>query len=130
MTSFKAFLEEHKDEIRALQVLYSRPYRNGSTFSEDQGPSCRPYRAAAASLDHRPAVAPHMTSSSTGTKVRGSGHRILTDVISLVRFALRQDDELVPYRDLVEARFEGVVGYAGTDRRRSSRTNSGTGWAG
>ena len=32
-------------------------------------------------------------------KVRGSGERLLTDLVSLVRFALHQDDELVPFPD-------------------------------
>ena len=30
---------------------------------------------------------------------------MLTDIVSLVRYALRQDDELVPFRDQVEHRF-------------------------
>ena len=39
------------------------------------------------------------------SKVRGSGGRMLTDIVSLVRYTLDQDDELVPFRDQVEARF-------------------------
>jgi type I restriction enzyme R subunit len=38
--------------------------------------------------------------------VRGSGGRVLTDMVSLVRFALEQDDELVPYPELVDERFK------------------------
>src|SRR5262249_11358069 len=39
-------------------------------------------------------------------KVRGAGvTRIVTDMVSLVRFALHQDDALVPYRELVEQRY-------------------------
>jgi type I restriction enzyme R subunit len=30
---------------------------------------------------------------------------MLTDIVSLVRYTLHQDEELVPYRDQVEARF-------------------------
>jgi type I restriction enzyme R subunit len=30
---------------------------------------------------------------------------MLTDIVALVRFTLHQDEELVPYRDQVEARF-------------------------
>ena len=30
---------------------------------------------------------------------------MLTDIVSLVRYALHQDDELVPFREQVEARF-------------------------
>jgi type I restriction enzyme, R subunit len=32
---------------------------------------------------------------------------VLTDLVSLVRFTLEQDDELVPYPELVEERFAG-----------------------
>jgi type I restriction enzyme, R subunit len=39
------------------------------------------------------------------SKVHGSGGRMLTDIVSLVRYTLEQDQELVPFRDQVEARF-------------------------
>ena len=32
VTSFKKFIEDNKDEIEALKVLYSRPYRAGLRF--------------------------------------------------------------------------------------------------
>ena len=39
-------------------------------------------------------------------KVRGAGtQRLFTDVVSLVRFALHQDGELVPYAERVNERF-------------------------
>jgi type I restriction enzyme R subunit len=34
VSSFTEYLEEHRDDIRALQVLYSRPYRERLTFTE------------------------------------------------------------------------------------------------
>jgi type I restriction enzyme, R subunit len=39
------------------------------------------------------------------SKVRGSGGRMLTDIVALVRYTLHQDEELVPFRDQVETRF-------------------------
>jgi type I restriction enzyme R subunit len=39
------------------------------------------------------------------SKVHGSGGRMLTDIVSLVRYTLDQDDQLVPFRDQVETRF-------------------------
>ena len=40
------------------------------------------------------------------SKVRGAGsHRILTDLASLIRFALHQEDELEPYAEHVQERF-------------------------
>ena len=39
------------------------------------------------------------------SRVRGSGQRVLTDLVSLVRVALHQESELVPYPELVRERF-------------------------
>ena len=39
------------------------------------------------------------------SKVRGSGHRMLADIVALVRYTLHQDHELVPFRNQVEERF-------------------------
>jgi type I restriction enzyme R subunit len=41
------------------------------------------------------------------SKVKGaSGRRILTDLVSLVRFAINQDNELVPFPERVNANFK------------------------
>jgi len=40
------------------------------------------------------------------SKVRGSGGKMLTDIVALVRFALEQEAQLVPYKDQVDARYE------------------------
>src|SRR5207247_1954346 len=39
------------------------------------------------------------------SKVRGSGRRIATDLVTLVRFALREDDELIPFPERVAERY-------------------------
>jgi type I restriction enzyme R subunit len=101
--SFERFIEEHKDEITALQILYSRPYAQRLTFREVKELASAigrpPYQwtpeklwAAYETLDR--------------SKVHGSGPRVLTDIVSLVRFALHQDGELVPYPVLVRERYE------------------------
>ena len=40
------------------------------------------------------------------SKVRGPGHRVNTDLVSLVRHALGHTEELVSYPELVNERFE------------------------
>jgi type I restriction enzyme R subunit len=41
------------------------------------------------------------------SKVRGAGaERLLTDIVSIVRFALHQERELVPHAERVRARFQ------------------------
>ena len=41
------------------------------------------------------------------SKVRGSGPRVNTDLVSLVRYALGMTDELISYPELVDERFKG-----------------------
>jgi type I restriction enzyme, R subunit len=100
--SFKEYIEENKDEIRALQILYSRPYKERLSFSEIKELATaieRPPR------QWTPEKLWHAYELLDQSKVRGSGGRMLTDIVSLVRYALHQDDVLVPFSDRVEQRF-------------------------
>ncbi len=102
VASFREYIEEHKDEIRALQVLYSRPHKERLTFSE--------IKELARAIERPPRQwTPDILWQAyevlDQSKVRGSGGRMLTDIVSLVRYTLHQDDELVPFRDQVEERF-------------------------
>lgn len=102
VTSFREYIEEHKDEIRALQILYSRPYKERLTFAEVKELAMvieRPPRLWTAANLWR---AYELLDES---KVRGSGGKMLTDIVSLVRYTLHQDEELVPFGDQVEERF-------------------------
>lgn len=100
--SFRQYIEEHKDDIRALQVLYSRPYSERLTFAEIKDLATTIQRPPRQWTPERLWRAYEMLDQS---KVRGSGDRMLTDIVSLVRYALDQDDELVPFRDQVDERF-------------------------
>ena len=100
--SFREYIEEHKDDIRALQVLYSRPYSERLTFAE--------IKELATAIERPPRQwTPerlwHAYETLDQSKVRGSGGRMLTDIVSLVRYTLDQEDELVPFRDQVDLRF-------------------------
>jgi type I restriction enzyme R subunit len=102
VTSFQEYIEEHKDDIRALQVLYSRPHKQRLTFGE--------VKELARAIERPPRqwtpdVLWHAYELLDKSKVHGSGGRMLTDIVSLVRYTLHQDDELVPFRDQVEQRF-------------------------
>jgi type I restriction enzyme R subunit len=102
ITSFKEYIEANKDEIRALQILYSRPYKERLTFAEVKELATviqrPPRRWTADSLWRAYEVIDE-------SKVHGSGGKMLTDIVSLVRYTLHQDEELVPFRDQVELRF-------------------------
>ena len=102
VTSFREYIEQHKDEIRALQVLYSRPHKERLTFSE--------VKELARAIERPPRqwtpdILWHAYELLDRSKVHGSGGRTLTDIVSLVRYTLQQDTELIPFRDQVEERF-------------------------
>ena len=101
--SFEEFIHENRDEITALQVLYERPYRQRLSFAD--------IRALADSIESPPRS---WTTSQLWdayqrldeSKVRGSGQRMLSDIVSLVRFAIGKSDELTPFADTVNERFD------------------------
>ncbi|MBW1894555.1 MAG: DEAD/DEAH box helicase family protein [Deltaproteobacteria bacterium] len=102
--SFKQFIKDNKDEITALQILYSRPYKSPLKFED--------IKELADSINKPPH---HWTEDNLWaayaalekSKVRGaSGARIMTDLVSLVRYALEQENELVPFPEKVDANFK------------------------
>ena len=101
--SFEQFITEHKDEITALQVLYSRPYKHRLTFEA--------VKELAAAIEKPPYLWNESQlwnayAALEKSKVKGaSGKRILTDLVSLVRYAIHQDNELVPFPERVNANF-------------------------
>jgi type I restriction enzyme R subunit len=102
VSSFREYIEEHKDDIRALQVLYSRPHKERLTFSE--------VKELARAIERPPRqwtpdILWRAYELLDQSKVCGSGGRMLTDIVSLVRYTLHQDDQLIPFRDQVEQRF-------------------------
>ena len=103
VTSFKEFIETNRDEITALQVLYSRPHAQRLTFKEIKELANTIGRPPRSWTPERLWEAYEALDRS---RVRGSGQRTLTDIVSLVRFALEQEDELVPYPERVNERFD------------------------
>ena len=107
--SFEAFIAQHKDEITALQILYNRPYAAG----QQRNPLQFAQLKELANALHAP---PHLMDESAlwqayaavkKDRVRGATQRrLLTDLVSLVRFAMSQDNELLPYPERVQANFK------------------------
>ena len=101
--SFRQFIEDNRDEITALQVLYRQPHGGGLTFDDIRelaNAVGRPPRS------WTPEDLWEAYETLDASRVRGSGHRVNTDLVSLVRFALGSAEELVAYPELVSERFE------------------------
>jgi type I restriction enzyme R subunit len=109
ITSFRDFIEKHKDELTALQILYNQPYgKQKLTY------------AAIKELAQRMTDPPYYLATADvwqaykrlqAAKVRGApADQQLTEVVALVRFALGIDEILEPFSVKVEQRFNLWVG--------------------
>ena len=109
LTSFRKFIEDNRDEIEALQVLYSVPWRAGLKF--------RHVKELATKLNQPPFfVDPNRPESLRRLwqafevvepdKVRGKGGKQLVDVIAMVRHAIDPNTPLSPVGITVEERYQ------------------------
>jgi len=102
--SFRHYIEENRDEIIALQVLYERHYRQRLSYADIKALADALISPPRSWTTDRLWEAYRQLDKS---KVRGSGQRTLADVVSVVRFAIGGADELVPFADGVHGRFQG-----------------------
>jgi len=101
---FRAFVGEHRDEIEAIQILYSRPYRAGLRYGQ--------VKELAAELRSHLRLPEHPESplwtayeQVEPDKVKGQGGKALVDLVALVRHALDPESLLVPVKAKVEERY-------------------------
>jgi type I restriction enzyme, R subunit len=113
LTSFRQFIEENKDEIEAIKILYSRPYRAGLRFKH--------IKELANKLNQPPFyVDPSRPESLIRlwqayelvepAKVKGKGGKQLVDVVALVKHALDPSTLLAPMGITVEERYQEWLG--------------------
>ncbi|APG27077.1 type III restriction endonuclease subunit R [Syntrophotalea acetylenivorans] len=118
--SFEQFIADNKDEITALQVLYSKPYKQRLRFEDvrelaeklvAQVEQLRIYQTHPQGWEKRvPDELWAAYQKLQAGKVRGAAaNHILTDLVSLVRFAMHQENELVPFPEKVQVNFRAWV---------------------
>ncbi|KNZ33040.1 MAG: restriction endonuclease subunit R [Methylibium sp. NZG] len=103
-SNFRDWIEQHRAEIEALQILYSRPYRK--RLSEDA------LKELEAKLAHSPG---HFTPDGLWHAFEVADRQAVkrkpgfvprfTDLVSLVRLAWQQQPTLEPFEDHVASRF-------------------------
>lgn len=101
---FRRFIQEHKDELTALQIIYSRPYaQRRLTYA-----AIRELADALKKPPHN--LTPELLwltyEQLEKSKVKSAGpQKLLTNIISLVRFAIGSVAVLEPFPEVVSARF-------------------------
>lgn len=106
--SFEQFIQENKDEITALQILYSRPHSQKHLEFEQVKELAGKLEQYLHETDPL-FITEELWQAYTKLekdRVRGAGEkRILADLVSLVRHAAL-DEELVPYPERVQQRYQ------------------------
>ncbi len=117
LTNFRQFLEDHKDEIEAIQVLYSKPHRAGLRY--------RQVKELAEALKRPPLSLPEpcerlwqLYEAVEPDQVQGKGGKALVDLIALVRHALHPAEPIVPVGQEIEQRYQDWL----ADQQTAGRT--------
>jgi len=102
--SFRRFIEANKDELTALQIIYSRPYGQRQLTYEAVKELAEAIRKPPYNLT--PELVWLAYQQLEKSKVKDAGpQKLLTNIVSLVRFALGKVDVLEPFGDFVDYRF-------------------------
>lgn len=102
--SFKEFIEKNKDELTALQIIYNRPFaQRHLTFEEIKSLA---EAIAKPPYNLTPELLWMAYQQIERSKVKGAGpQKLLTNIVSLVRFAIGSVNVLEPFPDEVNRNF-------------------------
>jgi type I restriction enzyme R subunit len=101
--SWKQYLDQHRDEITAIQLL-TEAHERRISFDQIQELADRIKRPP---HNWTPDLIWSAYEAVEADRVRHSDRRTLTDLVSLIRFTVGDDAELVPYADQVRERYAG-----------------------
>jgi len=107
--TFKRFIEDNKDELTALQIIYGKSYGTRHlTYGEirNLAETIRkpPYQLT-------PELVWQAYQQLEKSKVKGAGpQKLLTNIVSLIRFAIGESDVLEPFPETVNRRFNNWLG--------------------
>jgi type I restriction enzyme R subunit len=107
--NFEKFIEENKNEIDALQIIYNKAYKNRYITYEEikklaEAIKKPPYLLETDKLWN--AYEQLEKSKARRKKPPNSSKRMLTDIISLIRFAIGHQKELEPFSEMVDENFK------------------------
>jgi type I restriction enzyme R subunit len=112
LSDFRKFIEDNKDEIEALQVIYSQPYRAGLRFRHVKELATKLNQPPFFVDPSRPETLSRLWQAYEVVepeKVKGKGGKQLVDVIALVRHAIDPNTPLAPVGQTVEERYRQWV---------------------
>ena len=102
--SFRVFIQKNKDELMALQIIYSQPYAQRLLTYDAIRELADAIRKPPYNLT--PELVWLAYEQLEKSKVKGAGpQKLLTNIVSLVRFAIGSVDILEPFSEDVNRKF-------------------------
>ncbi|MCH7561644.1 MAG: hypothetical protein IIC67_09835, partial [Thaumarchaeota archaeon] len=102
--NWSEFIEKNKDQITALDIIYSKPYKMREiTFTD--------IKNLASAIEKPPYnLTPEIVWSAYSrldkSKVKNNPVKMLTDLISLVRYSTGKEESLLPFSEIIDKKFE------------------------
>ena len=104
IASFKQFIADNKDELTALQFIYSKPYGTRHLTYEAISELADAIEKPPYSVTKEQVWQAYEQLEQSKVKKAGA-QKLLTDIISLIRFTLGKDTVLEPFQETVNRRF-------------------------
>jgi type I restriction enzyme R subunit len=101
--AFEDWIKEHHDEYVALSAYFDQPYQ-GRLSLDDIKELAKAIEAPPLNFQRQRLWQAYKKVADQ--RVRGEGGQTLADIVSLIRFAVHEDNELLPYADQVKLRFD------------------------
>ena len=117
ITSFKQFINDNKDELTALQFIYSKPYGTRHLTYEAISELADAIEKPPYSVTKEQVWQAYEQLEQSKVKKAGA-QKLLTDIISLIRFTLGKDTVLEPFQETVNRRFAVWL----TQQKKAGRT--------
>jgi len=103
--TFNKFIKDNEDELTAIQIIYNQPYAKRHATYEDIKELAGKIERPPYSLNQE--IVWKAYEQLEKSKVRNAGvQKLLTDIISLIRFAAGKVNVLEPFKEQVNQNFE------------------------
>ena len=102
--NWSEFIQKNKDQIAALDIIYSKPYKMKEITFED-------IKSLANAIEKPPYnLTPETLWGAyqrlDKSKVKDNPVKMLTDLIPIIRYSSGKEDSLLPFSEIIDERFE------------------------
>ncbi|KFM18351.1 Type I restriction enzyme EcoKI R protein [Marine Group I thaumarchaeote SCGC AAA799-P11] len=102
--NWQEFLEKNKDQITALDIIYSKPYRMKEVTFADIKELANAIQKPPYNLTPEALWSAYQRLDKS--KVRNNPVKMLTDLIPIIRYSAGEEQSLLPFSEIIDSKFE------------------------